>query len=153
MDSEIIPVADRCPRGTFDEAVSFCARYGGRVCSSEELRNNCAALSGCGFDKVLVWAGYSYDYGPANTGCLSSQNDIVLSREAMKACDDSMALLVGSSTSVGALARLAKTVNKDLFARDRMPVKCCLDTPSDSEYFGYDVSWAFSLDAILFLYT
>ena len=102
-----------------------------------------------------MWAGYSYDYGPANTGCLSGQNDFALSREAMKACDDGMALLAGPSTSVGMVGRLAKTVNEDKEnARDRMPVKCCLDTPSDSEYFGYNVSWAFSLDVVkLFLYT
>ena len=141
MDSEIIPVADRCPRGTFDEAVSFCARHGGRLCSSEELKNNCAAGARCRLGQELVWAGYTYEYS-AETGCLSSQHNYALSREATKACDDSMALLVGSSTSVGALARLAEVVNDPNVesARERLPIQCCLDTPLDSEYFGYNVS-------------
>ena len=142
LDQSPIPAADRCPIGTFDEAASFCARYGGRLCSSEELKNNCATFAQCQLGAKLVWAGYTYEYGPAETGCLSSQNNYALSREAMKACDDSMALLVGSSTSVGALARLAEVVNDPNVenARERMPVQCCLDTPLDSEYFGYNVS-------------
>ena len=103
-----LPGVDYCPRGTFDEAALLCSRYSGRLCSSEELKNNCAALSGCNVDNEVVWAAYTYDYGPAETGCLSSQNNYVLSNEAMKSWDDSRALLVGSSTSVGALTRLAR---------------------------------------------
>ena len=141
LDQSPIPPADQCPTGTFDEAVSFCARHGGRLCSSEELKNNCAAGARCRLGQELVWAGYTYEYS-AETGCLSSQHNYALSREAMKACDDSMALLVGSSTSVGALARLAEVVNDPNVenARERLPVQCCLDTPLDSEYFGYNVS-------------
>jgi len=107
LKMDALPGVDNCPRGTFDEAVLLCAKYGGRLCSSEELKNNCAALAGCNVDSELVWAAYTYEYGPAETGCLSSQNNYVLSNEAMTSCDDSRSLLVGSSTSVGALARLA----------------------------------------------
>jgi hypothetical protein len=60
-------------------------------------------------------------------------------KDATTTCDDSMALLVGSSTSVGTLRDVAKLVNEN--GPDRMPGTCCLDTPLTSQYFGYHVSY------------
>lgn len=53
-----------------------------------------------------------------------------------------MAILVGSSTSVGTVARHARVVNDPNVenAHQRLPGYCCMDTALDSEYFGYNVS-------------
>jgi len=47
LESDQIPEADQCKSGTFDEAVAYCKKYGGRLCTSAEFENNCAANSGC----------------------------------------------------------------------------------------------------------
>jgi len=47
LENALIPEADRCKSGTFDEAVEYCGRYGGRLCTSAEFENNCASNSGC----------------------------------------------------------------------------------------------------------
>ena len=61
MNSTLIPEDMRCLEGTFDEAVTHCARFGGRPCTSEELRNNCAVEEsdlnyGKLFTKLLFFA-------------------------------------------------------------------------------------------------
>jgi hypothetical protein len=59
--------------------------------------------------------------------------------DTMKTCDDSMALLLGSSTSLGTLRAVAKLVNEK--GPERMPGTCCLDTSLTSQFFGYHVSY------------
>jgi len=54
-------------------------------------------------------------------------------KDATTTCDDSMALLLGSSTSVGTLQDVAKLVNEN--GPDRMPGTCCLDTSLTSQFF------------------
>jgi len=56
-------------------------------------------------------------------------------KNVMKTCDDSMALLLGSSTSLGTLRAIAKLVNNK--GPERMPGTCCLDSPLTSQFFGY----------------
>mgnify|MGYP000562941405 CR=1 FL=1 len=92
----------------------------------------------------VAWSAYTYEYS-ATTGCISSLNNPVLFQEALQACDDSMAILVGSATSVGTVARLASIVNDPNVenAYERLPGYCCMDTALDSEYFGFNVSLLF----------
>lgn len=114
---------EKCPVGTFDEAVKFCRGYGARVCSSTELHSNCARLvdkDGCRNDRNLLWAGFSYEY-TAETGCPTSQNNFELAMKAAKTCDETMKLLVGSDTSVGAVSNLAKIVNDPNATKDLDP--------------------------------
>ena len=42
-------------RATFAQAQKFCANMGGRLCTREELANDCTAGTGCGHDNDLVW--------------------------------------------------------------------------------------------------
>lgn len=143
MNSDDLDEEDRCLHGTFHEAVEYCTRHGGRLCTSEELANNCAAYSGCDSRTQLVWAAYSFEYS-AETECRSSQNNYELSRRATKTCDDSISLLVGSTTSVGMVARYAAIVNAASTvgnATDRLPGKCCMDDSLNSEHFGFNVSF------------
>ena len=146
--SGLIPEADRCKYGTFDEAVTYCAKYGGRLCSSEEFENNCAGNSGCAWSQrddrgEVAWSAYTYEYS-ANTGCISSLNDPVLYGKALQACDDSMAILVGSATSVGMVSRYSEIVNDPNSTvenpYERLPGTCCMDNALDSDHFGFDVS-------------
>lgn len=104
---------EKCPSGTFDEAGKFCKDHGARVCSSMEIHSNCARLGDkdeCNYDRRLLWAGFSYEY-TANTTCPTSQNNVELAMKAAKTCDETMKLLVGSDTSVGAVSNLAMIVN------------------------------------------
>ena len=41
---------------TFTEAVAICAAYsGGRLCSRDEILDNCTKGTGCSLDSALVW--------------------------------------------------------------------------------------------------
>jgi len=40
---------------TFDEAVNICDAEGGRLCTLQEIKENCAQGTGCGFDDDKVW--------------------------------------------------------------------------------------------------
>lgn len=142
---------DFCPVGTFNEAVEFCGRYGGRLCSSMEYLDNCSRNQGfdeCENDAKVLWSGFSYRYsstvGTTTTTCRSSQTNHKLSMKAMRTCDETMQLLVGSKTSVGMVANLADIVNDQTNknANERLPGYCCMDTALDSQHFGFDVSCA-----------
>lgn len=61
-----------------------------------------------------------------------------LVKDVLQTCDESMAFLLGEPTSVGTLRDIAKQVNEN--GPEFMPGMCCLDTPSNSEWFGYYVS-------------
>lgn len=138
------PYADPigCPEDamkTHDEAAAFCVRNGGRLCTQDELGDDCARGVGCRYDFELIWTtNYHYQYS-AETGCLSSQNNAEVARAAMQACDASISLLAGSETSVGTVTKLAKLIKSK--GQERMPGKCCLDTPTSSDLFGEEVSW------------
>jgi hypothetical protein len=45
---------------TFLEAIALCNSVGGRLCTPWEVFEGCAAGTGCGFDREMVWA-CSYD--------------------------------------------------------------------------------------------
>ena len=83
---------------------------------------------------------YSYQY--SLEGCLSSQRDTELVSSAMKAADESLALLAGNQVSVGTIRRHAALVNDKSIpnASELLPGKCCLDDPLDSDFLGYNVS-------------
>ncbi|KAL7521065.1 hypothetical protein ACHAWX_005756 [Stephanocyclus meneghinianus] len=55
-------------------------------------------------------------------------------KNVIKTCDNSMALLLGSSTSLGTLRAIAKLVNNK--GPQYMPGSCCLDDPMTSQFFG-----------------
>ncbi len=44
------------PKATHDGAVAFCASVGGRLCTREELLDDCTAFTGCAFDKRYIWS-------------------------------------------------------------------------------------------------
>jgi hypothetical protein len=61
-----------------------------------------------------------------------------IDKTAMNRCDESMALLVGSQTSLGTLKAIADLVTSE--GLERMPGQCCFDTPSTNEnYLGAHV--------------
>jgi hypothetical protein len=61
-----------------------------------------------------------------------------IAKTAMNRCDESMALLVGSQTSLGTLKAIADLVTEE--GPERMPGSCCFDTPtSNDNYFGVAV--------------
>ena len=62
--------------------------------------------------------------------CLSSTEDRALAKSAMRSCDKSMSLLLGSQISVGTLKATADLIHEK--GTDRMPGYCCLDTAADS---------------------
>jgi hypothetical protein len=73
-----------------------------------------------------------------STTCLPSINDPEIAKTAMNRCDESMALLVGSQTSLGTLKAIADLVTAE--GPERMPGNCCFDTPtSNDQYLGVNV--------------
>eukprot|EP00584_Thalassiosira_punctigera_P027883 CAMPEP_0172576342 /NCGR_PEP_ID=MMETSP1067-20121228/137666_1 /TAXON_ID=265564 ORGANISM="Thalassiosira punctigera, Strain Tpunct2005C2" /NCGR_SAMPLE_ID=MMETSP1067 /ASSEMBLY_ACC=CAM_ASM_000444 /LENGTH=2652 /DNA_ID=CAMNT_0013369009 /DNA_START=2375 /DNA_END=10333 /DNA_ORIENTATION=- len=123
---------------------------------------NCVDLKYTG--KVKVWAPGANDHGdnaigridPFNSGanddfqngdmlghvgqtkppcCLISRENKDIAKSAMYSCDASMSLLLGSSTSVGILSNIASLVNEK--GSQYMPGTCCMDVPTNSQFFGY----------------
>ena len=148
----------QCPgKLSHKEAVEYCDDNGARLCTSEELflvkgsEGSCNHDNGCDVESKLIWTAYSYEYGPIDTGCLTSQVDPEISSKAMQNCDSSMALLVGSSLSVGSLANIAKAIQDH--GPEKMPGLCCLDTATDSEYLGHDVRVSMFLTCVTPLVT
>jgi len=47
---------DQCLTMNYDDAVDYCEDLGGRLCTREELENECASYTGCGFDHFHVWS-------------------------------------------------------------------------------------------------
>merc|ERR1712008_378427 len=41
---------------TFASASGYCADAGARLCTKAELENDCAARTGCGLNRKLVWS-------------------------------------------------------------------------------------------------
>ena len=41
---------------TYDEAAEICSNAGARLCTSEELKNDCTKGSGCVHDRDLIWS-------------------------------------------------------------------------------------------------
>lgn len=132
-------ISIECPgEKTHEEATEFCAGYGGRLCTQDELGNDCAKNVGCSYDDEPTWTtNYHYQYS-ADTGCLSSQNNAFVSQSAMEACDASVSLLAGSETSIGFVTKLANLIRDE--GVERMSGRCCLDTPTSSYLFGEEVS-------------
>jgi hypothetical protein len=61
-----------------------------------------------------------------------------IAKTAMNRCDESMALLVGSQTSLGTLKAIADLVKAE--GPERMPGSCCFDTPTSNDtYLGVAV--------------
>ena len=91
---------------------------------------------------------YNYALTPGFSGvigsgsCLANRIDPDLAKAAMHYCDESMSLLVGSQMSLGNLRAIADLINDDVNGgSDRMPGKCCFDTPTTNDgYFGLNVS-------------
>ena len=67
-----------------------------------------------------------------------SIDDKDLAKSAMHSCDEAMSLLLGSTTSVGTLSKVATLVNNS--GTEHMPGECCMDSATNSEFFGYRVS-------------
>jgi hypothetical protein len=49
-----IPTCEDAP--TYSEAVSQCAAFGARLCTAEELLNDCTRYSGCSHDEDQCWS-------------------------------------------------------------------------------------------------
>ena len=49
-------IGGQCRTATFREAVGLCAGVGGRLCTPEEVLEECTRGTGCGFDDDLIWA-------------------------------------------------------------------------------------------------
>ncbi|EJK63848.1 hypothetical protein THAOC_15474, partial [Thalassiosira oceanica] len=81
---------------------------------------------------------FRYDYS-VNLGCTASHNEGNKSAVAMQACDKSINILAGRSTSIGVLSAIAKEL-KSSNGTDGMPGHCCLDNALDSEHFGLHYS-------------
>ncbi|KAL7552006.1 hypothetical protein ACHAWF_015217 [Thalassiosira exigua] len=101
-----------------------------------------AIVSGVRYGAPSTW-GDGYIARPIPTGLWNGQWNaekgdncpIDLMKDVLDACDDSMALLLGDSTSVGILRQIAQQVKEN--GPDYMPGTCCLDNPYNSEWFGY----------------
>jgi hypothetical protein len=105
-----------------------------------------------------VFAEVGYDYGliPGFPGdddkqCLSSTLDQHLAQNAMRTCDESMSLLVGSELSVGTLKAIVDSMNKD--GPSRMPGYCCMvrfkfsiKFPTPCDLSRYEISTIGCLD-------
>ena len=65
-----------------------------------------------------------------------------LAKSAMYSCDESMSLLLGSTTSVGTLRAIANLTNDPEKGSEYMPGECCMDDATNSDFFGYRVSVA-----------
>ena len=65
-----------------------------------------------------------------------------LAKSAMYSCDESMSLLLGSTTSVGTLRAIADQTNDPEKGSEYMPGECCMDVATNSDFFGYRVSVA-----------
>mmetsp|Transcript_27236 Transcript_27236/g.62083 ORF Transcript_27236/g.62083 Transcript_27236/m.62083 type:complete len:1765 (-) Transcript_27236:163-5457(-) len=81
---------------------------------------------------------FRYDYS-VNLGCTASHNEGNKSAVAMQACDKSINILAGRSTSIGVLSAIAKEL-KSSNGTEGMPGHCCLDNALDSEHFGLHYS-------------
>ena len=144
----------QCPgKLSHKEAVEYCDDNGGRLCTSEELFavkgiQSCTQDNGCGVESELIWTAYSYEYGPIDTGCLTSQVDPEISSKAIQSCDASMSFLIGSSLSVGSLGNLVKAIETD--GPDKMPGLCCLDKATDSQFLGHDVRARVDVSSLFF---
>ena len=46
----------KCKSLKWEDANTFCISQGGRLCTKNELENNCARDSGCRYDFRLVWS-------------------------------------------------------------------------------------------------
>jgi hypothetical protein len=68
-------------------------------------------------------------YDSNGESCLTSTRDHELAKSAMRSCDSSMSLLVGSQASLGRLTVIADLINKH--GPDRMPGFCCMDDVSE----------------------
>merc|ERR1711865_948340 len=50
----------------FNEAMAYCADADGRLCTSEELANDCTIGTGCGYDKAMIWSSSPYQFSSAS---------------------------------------------------------------------------------------
>jgi len=48
-------IGGSCQARTFDDAVSFCAQFGARLPTYDEVVSDCVKDSGCKFDKTHIW--------------------------------------------------------------------------------------------------
>lgn len=48
-------IGRQCRTGTFREAASLCDGIGGRLCTLEEMLEECTRGTGCGYDNELIW--------------------------------------------------------------------------------------------------
>ena len=102
-----------------------------------------------GYDLALH-PGFPGDmYDTNGESCLTSTYDRDLAKGAMRSCDESMTLLIGSQASVGRIKVIADLITEK--GAKRMPGYCCMDDATNSEFFGYDVSDAGSHRTCAFL--
>ena len=69
---------------------------------------------------------------------LDSLENKALPKSAMSSCDLSMSLLLGSTISLGTLTAITSLVSAK--GTEHMPGNCCMDSPTNSDFFGYRVS-------------
>merc|ERR1740139_1061283 len=50
----------------FNEAMAYCADASGRLCTSEELVNDCTRGTGCGYDVAMIWSSSPYQFFSAS---------------------------------------------------------------------------------------
>ena len=69
---------------------------------------------------------------------LDSLENKALSKSTMSSCDLSMSLLLGSTIFLGTLTAITTLVS--VKETEHMPGDCCMDSPTNSDFFGYRVS-------------
>lgn len=92
---------------TFCEAKSICESAGARLCTRDEVLNNCARSTGCGFDHRMIWT----------SGVETSDNSCERPDQTNVVCGDQV------------------YVNKDCKGLEKVvdttsyhPIRCCSDT-------------------------
>jgi hypothetical protein len=93
---------------TYTAAKQHCEDDGARLCTREEMRNDCTKMSGCSLDGKMIWTS-----SPAEDHCMC---------ECMNHGSDSHLLAKGSGG--GATVATANTESHH--------VRCCSDFPHDS---------------------
>jgi len=140
---------------TFIEASLICAENGGRLCSKQELENNCAAGTGCRHDFEFIWTNTPGHLTQAPTSGPSSKPSVHPSFSVAPSLAPSISLSpsstrlpsllpslsnypseVVSSFYYGICGRKDKCNSEEgVFSVDTLHgVRCCANTQIDSTY-------------------
>lgn len=78
------------------------------------------------------------NYSCFDCACIVLSYPTMVEKDVLETCDESMSFLLGDVTSVGTLRAIVEDVKEN--GPKRMPGECCLDDPSSSDWFGFNVS-------------